>query len=330
MTSVRLAYRAPLRLAHGLACALVLAAPLPGAAQQANRVVALVVSVGNDAGRANAVQASLQAMGAETLRTIDPQAATLRSVMYRFAEEAEEARASFVYLDLPVVSFEGRAFVLPDQARLDRPTDLFTQAVPLQAFARMAAHAEQGGAVILSAHALPLAQPEGVQPVTAAPEPISGSSAILVIEQDQADAGLEIIDSFKTQERIDMRQMLQRLSDLDGASLSALPARSIFLKNPPEDDVTPTLVATSVPNEAGDQQDTASPQDLARIERSLSRAVRRTVQRTLRDLGHYNGLIDGIMGTQTRDAITSFQTVRSETQSGFLTRQQLLDLIAPG
>lgn len=82
-------------------------AALPAAAQS-DRLVALVVTVGNGTERADAIQAQLQLLGAETLRIDEPQNAELRSTLARFARETADSRSTFVYLDLPVVDFEGR------------------------------------------------------------------------------------------------------------------------------------------------------------------------------------------------------------------------------
>ena len=65
---------------------------------------------------------------------------------------------------------------------------------------------------------------------------------------------------------------------------------------------------------------------LTLLEQALSRAAKRTIQRRLRDLGHYKGLVDGIFGPQTRDAIKAYQIGRSEEPTGFLDRQQQADL----
>ena len=161
----------------GLIC-LVAAAPL---AAQTDRFVALVVSGDDGTERADVVQEHLQSFGAETLRANSPNNAQLRSILKRFAREAADARVSVVYLDVPVVKYNDRAFALPTDARIARDTDLFTQGIPLQAFARSAAQAAQGGAVITTRADMPGVMPVSVTELVAAPDPVPGSSPIVLL-----------------------------------------------------------------------------------------------------------------------------------------------------
>ena len=299
---------------------------LPAAAQS-DRVVALVVSVGQGAARADAIQAQLQVMGAETLRSAGPNNAELRSMLQRFTAESANARATFVYLDMPAVAFEGREFVLPDGAGLNRSTDLFTQAIPLLAFARAAAQAEQGGAVVITVSASPNGLPEGLTPMERAPDPVPGSGAILAAQYSNSDPIVQVIAAAGREETVEIGAMFRRMLAGQDVTVSALPASPIYLRSPaqPEEAADPLAgqVADVGPDDA-DRPETLA--ELALLEQSLSRSAKRAIQRSLRDLGHYKGLVDGIFGPQTRGAITAFQETRSEESTGVLTRRQLLDL----
>lgn len=322
------------------------------ATAQSDRVVALVVSVGEGTARADEVQNHLQALGAETLRSVDPNNAEMRSMLLRFADESEDARATFVYLDMPAVIFADREYVLPDSTDLisygtglDRPTDLFTKSIPLLAFARTAALAEQGGAVIMTVTAPVDGVPDGLTEVTNAPEGIPGASTILVVNDADADPVLLTIAAAGADDDIEVGAMLQRMAVHEGVSLSALPSFPIFLKIAPQEEriaspvsaVEPEEPASlPEPEEQGEQQDIVesvelleTPEELAILEQSLSRSAKRAIQSRLRDLDHYKGLVDGIFGPQTREAITAFQTTRAEDATGLLTRRQLLDLRTP-
>ena len=296
------------------------------AAAQTDRAVALVVSVGEGAARADAIQAQLQVMGAETLRSANPSNAELRAILKRFADEAANARATFVFLDAPAVTFEGREFVLPAEIHLDQPTDLFTQGIPLLAFARAAAQSEEGGAVVAAVAATPADLPAGLAALTKAPAAVAGSSPILVAEYGKADPVVQTMASIVRDEVVEIGAVLRRMQQGEGITLSAAPASPAYLRSPPEQDQAAGPLGGEDAQSALQGVEPETEEELAVLEQSLSRSAKRALQRSLRDLGHYKGLVDGIFGPQTRAAIIEFQTSRDETPSGFLTRRQLLDL----
>ncbi len=326
---------------------------------QSERVVALVVSVGDGAARADAIQTQLQLMGAETLRADAPNNAQLRSIVTRFAREAADSRATFVYLDVPAVKFEGRTFVLGKGATVKNPTDLFTQGIPIQAFARSAAQAEQGGVVAMTVVGPPGELPVQLSIADRAPEPVPGSASVLVAGVDGFQPLLEIVETAAAQEEIDAGAMLKQMSGQQGVTVSDIPRSPILLRIAPRPAAPPQVEAPAAPGAAAvvlpetppevlsetpsvaaapaaiaeepatvEAQAPESLEDLTLLEQSISRAAKRSIQRKLRDLGHYKGLVDGIFGPQTRDAIKSFQAGRSEEPTGILDRKQQLDLIS--
>ena len=305
-----------------LALWLLVFASLPAMAQS-DRAVALVISVGEGSARADAIQAQLQVMGAETLRSVDPSNAEMRAILKRFADEASNARASFVFLDGPVVTHESRAFLLPANTSLSGATDLFTSGIPLQAFARASAQAQQGGAVVAAVGAAPTGLPDGLRSLASAPEPVTGSSPILVAEYGKSDPVVQVMASAVRDEVIEIGALLRRMQSGDGISLSAPSPTPAYLRPPPAEEDAAASANAEVPSNDSQPE---TQEELALLEQSLSRSAKRALQRSLRDLGHYKGLVDGIFGPQTRAAIIEFQTARNESPSGFLTRRQLLDL----
>ncbi|MEM7742259.1 MAG: peptidoglycan-binding domain-containing protein [Pseudomonadota bacterium] len=291
---------------------------------QSDRAVALVVSVGENTALADTLQAQLQVIGAETLRSANPNNAELRAMLKRFANEAANARAAVIFLDAPAIVFEGREFVLPAEIYLDQPTDLFTQGIPILAFARAAAQAEEGGAVIMIVGSTPTALPGGLSPMVRAPDAVPGSAPILVAKHGSSDPVVQVMASVVRDEAIELGAVLRRMQAGEGISLSALPSNPVYLRKPAGEDPAATA-ATGVPADTGTEE---TVEELALLEKSLSRSAKRTLQRELRDLGYYKGLVDGIFGPQTRAAIIEFQTGRSEEATGFLNRRQLLDLRA--
>lgn len=311
------------------AMALALGVAVPGIAQEPARIVGMVVTSGQDAERAGRVLRSLESLDAEILSATAPSNAELRAMMRRFAQEAAQADAALVFLDMPAVRFEERVFVLPDHARLTRSTDIFTEAVPLRAFARMTVLADRGGAVILSAQEPERDLQDDMLRPDAAPAPLIGSSEILVVPALDADGVLEVLeDEIKGAANVDLRTVLEAMAAAPGASLSGVPASAIVLRAPAVIDLPP---AEPVPDivEDTDTDTPATEAELAILEQSLSPPVKRDLQRRLRALGHYSGLIDGIIGVQTRQAITDFQTTQSVPQTGLLTPAQIVKLLTP-
>ncbi|WP_299611607.1 peptidoglycan-binding protein [uncultured Tateyamaria sp.] len=300
-------------------------------AQDDVRIVGMVVSSGVDTGRPDSALRSLNALNAEVLQATAPSNAELRAMMRRFSQEAAQADAALVFLDMPAVRFEDRIFLLPDGAMLNRSTDIFTEAVPLRAFARMTVLAERGGAVILSSEA-PSDLPDGMVHADTASAPLVGSSEILVVPAQDANGVLDVLSESTDQApSVDLRAILELMALSPGASLSALPTDPIVLRAPPVVEPVPVEpVTVPVPElvEDAENESPASEAELAILEQSLSPPVKRDLQRALRASGYYRGLIDGIIGVQTREAIKGFQVARSETDTGLLTPTQLLELLA--
>ena len=311
---------------RGLLFAWILGWATLASAATEDRVVALVVAGTDGAERADAVQTQLQAMGAETLRAQAPGNAQLRSILKRFAREAAGARATLVYLDLPAVAFEDRMFILPADAIVDRPTDLFTFGIPIKAFARSSAQSEQGGAVIATVVAPDLDLPANVAAASQAPPPVPGSSPVLVTAPDGYDPLLRALENAAAQDSVEIGALLNAVMAAGAATLSETPPRAAYLKQPEVVATETPVFAPVVAPEDAQSATVETQEELESLEKSLSRSARRTLQRGLRDRGHYRGLVDGIFGPQTRAAIIAFQASRSEKETGVLTRRQLLDL----
>ncbi|MEM6487882.1 MAG: peptidoglycan-binding domain-containing protein [Pseudomonadota bacterium] len=336
-SNVKRAQRGGLRRA-GAALAVAMAATLgslvavPGTAgAQEARIVALIVSTGDGGARADAVQASLQVMGAETLRSIDANNAQMRSVLARFADAAVETDVALVYIDAPVVALDGRPFVLPANTRLNRRTDLFTRALPLSAFARAAADAGAGGAVMVAVNAAP-ALPEGLSLAETAPQARTGAAPVVLARRGQSDPILRALSAAGRAETVILGELIATMAEGSGVELSGQTVGEVFLRRPvlpdaepePEEPVVVAVVPTAAEVEAvGDQTDLAV---LELIEQSMSRAAKRELQRGLSQRGHYQGFIDGIFGVQTRGAIESFQRALGHPVTGYLTTDQIADL----
>jgi len=107
----------------------------------------------------------------------------------------------------------------------------------------------------------------------------------------------------------------------------------------PEAD-TAVISPTTETDETGTVQDIAEPPEvqvpnedlelsldvLRAMQSALSRAQKRSIQRHLRDLHFYSGLIDGMFGRQSERAISAYQESIGAKVTGVLTPVQLEDL----
>ena len=57
---------------------------------------------------------------------------------------------------------------------------------------------------------------------------------------------------------------------------------------------------------------------------SLSQSDVRQIQKSLREDGYYNGHIDGIWGSQTTQAVETYQALHQQRETGTLTADKLL------
>lgn len=69
-------------------------------------------------------------------------------------------------------------------------------------------------------------------------------------------------------------------------------------------------------------------QSLQVVEALLGRGQRRVIQRILKAQGFYDGPIDAIFGERTRTAIKDFQRSTGSAETGYLTPEQLQELVA--
>ncbi|MGI9478051.1 MAG: peptidoglycan-binding protein [Hyphomicrobiaceae bacterium] len=88
----------------------------------------------------------------------------------------------------------------------------------------------------------------------------------------------------------------------------------------------PPAPATPVPTAPADPAPNI--QSLQVVEALLGRGQRRVIQRILKSKGYYNGPIDAIFGDQTRAAIRDFQRDGGARETGYLTPDQLQQLVA--
>ncbi len=367
-------------------------------------IVALIITSGVETPVSASVARSLEALDAQVLTAIAPNASQMRSVLKRFASAALDVDIALVYYDGAVLRIGDRAFVAPGEITLRRSSDLLTKAIPLSALARAAALAGQGGAVLVHSTAQEVDLIDGVTLVDTAPGPRVGTAPVLFANAAAAANladGLETL--VQTQDDIRLSDALSGLASLDGISISQRPTGQAMLRHYPvaevaapametqtsqtepqgdeaENPALPDLpqvgegtpeadsaadvaaaleaatrtapaeappatadaegnaaaqtpettadtaepAAESQPDEAALAVDSELSLDVLRaMQGALSRGQKRIIQKQLRDLGFYRGLIDGIFGPQTARAISAYQESIGAGITGVLTPVQM-------
>lgn len=206
-----------------------------GAAAQAGdvRIVALVLSNNGTSETVESIVLGLENLDAQVLRVDQPNASEMRSVLKRFADAAIENDVAMVYIDGAILRLDGREFVAPSGLELRRKTDLLTLAIPISAFARAAALAGAGGAVMAHSTDSGIALIDGVSLAQTAPEYRVGVAPIMVAA-DQRDAAVSSLFAQEVaKDEIDLTALMIALAAREGISVSHLLDRPVMLRNPP-------------------------------------------------------------------------------------------------
>lgn len=329
--------------------AALLAAGLPGVPCRADAAQAprVAVVVGNAsypglpslpacAASARAMADALAKLGFDVVRAEDANGgdsgAQLAGLDARLRAVAAPGAVVVVYLCGYARSLEGRRFLLPVDARIDRPTDLLAQGVLPQSFVRVAqAAGAAGGAMLLDVFAVP-GQPEAAgvadtidrsfglavaaHPAPAAsagtaatPTPLAsaasvalavpGADTVSVIVAVRAGAGDATVAALAPSAPTPLDPPAP--APLTVAATPAAAPGTVTIPSPPAADPTP-------PTGAGQGAAPAM----------STQAGRRAAQRDLARLGYYAGPVDGIAGPDTAAAIRRLQHELGDPLTGAL------------
>nr|WP_237182215.1 peptidoglycan-binding protein [Roseomonas marmotae] len=274
-------------------------------------------------------------------------AATFRAFSQALAQ-APGAEA-VAYVCARAVAFEGRPFLLPVSARVQRPSDAISQGILLGHLTDALDQPNGGEALMLldampgpagdtavwlqglgraggrttAAVALPAAAPE------AGPAPLAGSlDATLAPDAEMPLASLSVA----------LRQHLGPLSGLtlalhpptddQPARTAAGPARALAAAPPQEPAPEPAPAEEAVPPPPPPPEPPSPDVGKPQRELPISPAQRRFVQGVLQRLGYYDGPLDGIFGHRARVAIRRYQREAGAAPTGVLTPEQARRLLA--
>jgi Putative peptidoglycan binding domain/Caspase domain len=242
------------------------------------------------------------------------------------------------------VDFDNRLFLVPVEASLTRPSDVLTQGLPAQSFLDVAARKTRVGWSILDTYASPPAQPgepaaiaRFVTGQTTAP----GHIIMVAAETAASTTATPLAQSLAAAlaaPPVDLDQAAAAVrKDTTGRATLAVAGSGgglTLLQPPPKPPAPPPVVAVApkpVPPPAAPPVAPAQPAAPAIAmpeEAQYSEVDRRRVQAALRELGYYDGDVDGVFGPETRAAIRRYQHEIGAPMTGTLTPGDATRLVA--
>jgi hypothetical protein len=253
-----------------------------------------------------------------------------------FADAVAKAPSAniVVYVCGYMVDFDKRAFLLPASANLERETDVLTQGVPARRLVDSIARANiHAGVLLLDAIAKPgSTASSALNPVISGLQSVDLAAMIAGVAgaqpQGTTPLGAALADALAGPD-IEVGALVsslgQTIAPISGMSVAmGKPSAPAWLVGgpvvaPPAPAPAPAVAAPVAP--APDVQ--AAP-ELAK----LPPTDQRRIQAALRQLGYYDGQIDGIVGPEQRAAIRRFQHELGAAMTGNLTPTELSRLLA--
>lgn len=310
------------------------------------------------AASARAVVAALTTRGFDVMERSDMNLGEFDAAISNLAHRMEAAPGAnvLVYFCGRATEFNGRAFLLPVTAVIDRDFDLLTQGVlakvipdalvrggartailvldafpkgVIPEFAGLSNQAQAAEIGLLAAN-----EPSGEHDVTRVAAALAAdiaspswtfNSTVASVQQRLAKAGsTQVVRSALSPPRSDQP------APPPAPVASAAPGPTIVAPSIPQAAAPPAAPSTAAaPAPAGAQAlaVTGSGPAAALDEARMTEADRRRIQLALAAGGHYNGRIDGNLGPETRSAIKRFQIEIRAEPSGVLTPEQTARLL---
>jgi hypothetical protein len=271
---------------------------------------------------AHTVSAALRRAGFEVTEKPDVSNGEMGSAMRALAAEPAP-EAAVLYVCGYTMNYQGRDFLLPASAEIQRDTDALTQGlIAKSAFAAVAGSGARAGLVLLDlvvapqiggtphfdALATPPLKAGFIAAVSAAAPPQGASAFAAAIAGALAKPDLGVGNAVQT---------ISGQAASPGITLAVgMPAEPAWLVGGP-----PAAAAPAARSQA------ASP-PVAPDEAHMTDADRRRIQAALLRLGYYDKQADGIFGAETRAAIRRFQHEIGADMTGQITPAQSARLLA--
>jgi len=245
------------------------------------------------------------------------------------------------------VQFDNRLFLLPVEASLTRASDVLTQGLPAQSFLDVAARKTRVGWSVLDTYASPPAQqgePAAMARFVAGQTTARGHIVLAAVETTVSTTATPVAQSLAAAlavPPVDLDQATAAVrKDTAGRVTLAVAGGGggLTLLQPPAKQPAPPPVAAAAPKAAPTPApppaapvapaQPAAPAIVMPEEAQYSDVDRRRVQAALRELGYYDGDVDGAFGPETRAAIRRYQHEIGASMTGTLTPDQATRLVA--
>jgi Putative peptidoglycan binding domain/Caspase domain len=267
-----------------------------------------------------------------------------RAALRDFALKASEADFALIVVGGHVVTYQSQSFFLPQNAKIQRATDVFSRALSLASIADIAGKAKSAALLVLmtvpdiaatvsdidTRPAMGGRQAANVITVfSSSPRvPVSGidrvaeqaSEKLLAAAQEDPLRLAALVNSVSAE---GVGLIVGKVSDIDLSAPSSSPklggeSKTAALQGA-EAAAKAQVEVERRPREASIAPDQG--------EDTLTSDERGDVQRRLQSLRLYQGLADGMFGEQTRVAIREFQKLSGMPETGFLTRAEFGRLV---
>jgi len=289
----------------------------------------------------------LRALGFEVTEQTDASNGAMSAALIDLAGQVAAAPEPtvVVYFCGYQVEFDNRLFLVPIEASLTRPSDVLTQGLPAQSFLDVAARKTRVGWSVLDTYASPPAQPgepatiarfvtgQTTAPghiVVAAAETTVSTTATPLAQSLAAALGIPPVDLDQAMAAVRKdtagRATLAIAGSGGGLTLLQPPAKPPA--TPPVVAVAPKPVPAPPPPAAVARAPPPAPAIAMPEEAQYSEVDRRRVQAALRELGYYDGDVDGVFGPETRAAIRRYQHEIGAPMTGTLTPGDATHLVA--
>lgn len=259
-----------------------------------------------------------------------------RAALRDFAAKASGADFALIVVGGHVLTYQSQSFFLPQNAKIQRATDLFSRALSLASIADIAGRAKS--AAVLVFNTVPDVAPSiadidtrpatGGQPAANVMTAFSSSAKVAAADVDRL--AVEASDRLLAAAQEDALTLGGMVNSVVGQDIGLTVGKiaDIDLAAPDSNGssntaATPTDSAARVRAETErKQRDASIGRDAGGAEDGLTLDERKEVQRRLQSLRLYQGVADGVFGEQTRVAIREFQKLSGVPETGNLTRTE--------
>ncbi len=257
-----------------------------------------------------------------------------------------------VYFCGYAAAFEDRVFLLPVTAVLDRASDVLTQGLPAQSLVDLGGRNTRASLAVLDTFDMPGSSPGANAALASFVQAQAASAGHFVLAATEAASGTtatplsQSLSAILAKPPVDLSAAAGAIrQDLAGSGVgfeaagggrSTLLAPPVTPSPPPAaaPEVQPPAAAPEpappapVPQIAPSAPAPVAPAVVMPEEEQYTLPDRRRVQAALRQLGYYDGAVDGVIGPDTRAAIRRYQHELGVPMTGRLTAAQATRLVA--